>query len=125
VDHALYHDFLGQHRHGTAFSQYLTIRKRFFVDVLGWDIPHNDTVEMDQYDNPCSHNALPIQGSSAIGGARIMPTTAAWGQHKYMIRDAFLGRIEIPRSVVPEEIATQTVWDCTRVVISEEITRQG
>jgi acyl homoserine lactone synthase len=42
-----------------------------------------------------------------------------------MIRDAFLGRIEIPRSVVPEEIATQTVWECTRVVISEEITRQG
>jgi acyl homoserine lactone synthase len=118
-------DFLGQHWHGTAFSQYLTIRKRFFVDVLGWDIPHNDTVEMDQYDNPCAHYALAIQGSSVIGGARIMPTTAEWGQHKYMIRDTFLGRIKIPPSVVPEEIATQTVWECTRVVISEEITRQA
>ena len=48
-------DFLGQHRHGTAYLQYLQLRKRFFVDVLGWDIPHDDDIEMDQYDNPCAH----------------------------------------------------------------------
>jgi len=40
-------DFLGQHRHGSAFHEYLRLRKTFFVDGLDWDIPHNDDVEMD------------------------------------------------------------------------------
>lgn len=48
-------DFLGQHRHGSAYLQYLRLRKRFFVDQLNWDIPHNDEVEIDQYDNPCAY----------------------------------------------------------------------
>ena len=50
--HYITFDFLGQHRHGSAFHEYLRLRKGFFVDDLGWDIPHNDDVEMDQYDNP-------------------------------------------------------------------------
>lgn len=54
-----------------------------------------------------------------------MPTTAAWGPNSYMLRDAFLGRIEIPPSVVPEEIATESVWECTRLVLSDEISTQA
>jgi N-acyl-L-homoserine lactone synthetase len=46
------------HRHGSAFYDFLALRKRFFVDTLGWDIPHDDTVEMDQYDNPLAHYSL-------------------------------------------------------------------
>ena len=92
--------FLGQHRHGTAFHQYLRLRKWYFVDVLGWDIPHDDDVEMDQYDNPCAHYVLVLRGSTVVGGARMMPTTASWGQHSYMLRDALLGRIDIPPQVV-------------------------
>ena len=118
-------DFLGQHRHGTAFLQYLQIRKRLFVDRLGWDVPHDDDFEMDQYDNPSAHYALALQGCCVVGGARVMPTTAAWGPHSYMLRDAFLGRINIPPSVVPEEIATESVWECTRLVLSDEISTQA
>ena len=33
------------HRHGTAFFEFLALRKQFFVDQLGWDIPHDDDVE--------------------------------------------------------------------------------
>ena len=80
-------DFLGQHRHGTALHQYLRLRKRFFVDDLGWDMSHNDDVEMDQYDNPCAHYVLVIRGSTVVGGARLVPTTASWGRHRYMLRD--------------------------------------
>jgi acyl homoserine lactone synthase len=114
-------DFLGQHRHGTAFHQYLRIRKGFFVDVLGWDIPHNGDVEMDQYDNPCAHYALVMRGSTVVGGARVMPTTASWGRHSYMLRDALRGQIDIPPSVVSEEIATDEVWECTRLVVSDDV----
>jgi N-acyl-L-homoserine lactone synthetase len=118
-------DFLGQHRHDTAFRQYLRLRKRFFVDLLGWDIPHDDDVEMDQYDNPCAHYALVLRGGTVVGGARLMPTTAAWGRHSYMLRDARLGAIAIPAHVVPEEIVSPEVWECTRLVVSDDLVSQA
>ena len=123
--HYVTFDFLGQHRHGTAFHQYLRLRKWYFVDVLGWDIPHNDDVEMDQYDNPCAHYVLVLRGSTVVGGARMMPTTASWGQHSYMLRDALLGRIDIPPQVVSEEIVSREVWECTRLVVSDDLDTQA
>ena len=114
-------DFLGQHRHGTAFHQYLKLRKGFFVDQLGWDIPHNDDVEMDQYDNPCAHYSLVLRGSKVVGGARTMPTTASWGRHTYMLRDAMEGTFGIPTSAIPAEIANREVWECTRLVIAASL----
>jgi N-acyl-L-homoserine lactone synthetase len=118
-------DFLGQYRHGSAYLQYLRLRKRFFVDQLNWDIPHNDEVEIDQYDNPCAHYTLVFQGSKVVGGARVMPTTSTWGKHRYMLRDALKGEFTIPPSVVSEEIVTQEVWECTRLVVSDELTTQA
>ena len=67
--HNITFDFLGQHRHGSAFHEYLRLRKSFFVDALGWDIPHNDDVEMDQYDNPCAHYSLVLRRGKVVGGA--------------------------------------------------------
>lgn len=119
-------DFLGQHRHGAAFHEYLRLRKTFFVDELDWDIPHDDEVEMDQYDNPCAHYSLVLQFGRVVGGARVMPTTSAWGKHTYMLRDALRGSIEtIPRTAMPSDIATREVWECTRLVISDSITHPG
>ena len=93
------------HRHGTAFYDYLRLRKHFFVDTLGWDIPHNDSVEMDQYDNPLAHYSLVMRDGMVIGGARAMPTTSSWGQYTYMLRDAVAGKlIDIPAQVLSEEI---------------------
>lgn len=117
--------FLGQHRHDTAFHQYLRLRKRYFVDVLGWDIPHDADVEMDQYDNPCAHYALVLRDSTVVGGARMMPTTASWGRYSYMLRDALLGVIDIPPHVVSEEIVSREVWECTRLVLSADLGTQA
>jgi N-acyl-L-homoserine lactone synthetase len=110
------------HHYGTAFYDYLGLRKRFFVDQLGWDIPHDDRVEMDQYDNPLAHYSLVIREGQVIGGARAMPTTAVWGQHTYMLGDAWAGKLaDIPQSVMPGEIVTPRMWECTRLVISDEV----
>lgn len=114
-------DFLSQNQHGSAFRQYLRIRKGFFVDELDWDIPHNKEVEMDQYDNPCAHYTLVLQDSTVVGGVRIMPTTSEWGHHSYMLRDALLGRIGIPAAAISEEIVTEGVWECTRLVVSDTL----
>jgi acyl homoserine lactone synthase len=111
------------HQHGTAFFDFLALRKRFFVDTLGWDIPHNDTVEMDQYDNPLAHYSLVLRNGVVIGGARTMATTSAWGQHTYMLRDAVAGKLaDIPDEVLDREIETPRVWECTRLVVSDAVT---
>ena len=110
------------HEHGTAFFDYLKLRKHFFVDTLGWDIPHNENYEMDQYDNPLAFYSLVLRDGQVIGGARTMPTTSVWGKHTYMLRDAVAGRLaDIPQEVLEREIESANVWECTRLVMSESV----
>lgn len=110
------------HEYGSAFYEFLGLRKRFFVDQLGWKIPHDDEVEMDQYDNPKAYYSLVLKEGRVIGGARAMATTAQWGSHTYMLRDAVAGKlIGIPETILPSATVTPKVWECTRVVISDEV----
>ena len=110
------------HKYGTAFFEFLALRKKFFVDQLGWDIPHDDDVEMDQYDNPKAYYSLVLKDGKVVGGMRAMATTAQWGSHTYMLRDAVDGKlIGIPADIIPHAEATPNVWEATRVVISDEL----
>ncbi len=110
------------HRHGSAFYDYLGLCKRFFVGQLGWNIPHDDDVEMDQYDNPRAHYSVVIRDGEVIGGARAMSTTATWGGHTYMLRDAVAGKlVDIPADIMAVEVASNAVWECTRLVISDNL----
>lgn len=119
-------DLSDLHEHGSAFYEYLALRKHFFVDTLGWNIPHNDRVEMDQYDNPLAHYSLVLKDGKVVGGARAMPTTSAWGTHTYMLRDAVAGKLaDIPEGVMQSEIETPNVWECTRLVISDDLRGQA
>lgn len=114
------------HRHGAAFYDFLALRKRFFVDTLGWDIPHDDSVEMDQYDNPLAQYSIVLRDGEVVGGARAMATTAAWGRHTYMLRDAFAGKlIDIPPEIMPRDVSDPCVWECTRLVISDDVRTQA
>ena len=118
-------DFSDFHRHGRAFYGFLELRKKIFVDHLKWDVPHNDAVEMDQYDTPVANYSLVMRDGVVIGGARAMATTSVWGEHTYMLRDAFSGKLpHIPRHVMSVDIASPLVWECTRLVISDDITSQ-
>ena len=110
------------HLHGSAFYDFLHLRKQFFVDALGWDIPHDDQVEMDQYDNPLAHYSVVLRDGRVVGGARTMATTACWGAHTYMLRDALRGCLaDIPAAVMSEEVVSAEVWECTRLVVSDEL----
>lgn len=111
------------HTYGSAFYEFLGLRKRFFVDQLGWDVPHDDDVEMDQYDNPKAYYSLVLKDGKVVGGMRAMATTAQWGAHTYMLRDAVAGKlIGIPADIIPDAAVTPNVWEATRVVISDELT---
>ena len=110
------------HQFGTAFYEFLALRKEFFVDQLGWDIPHDDNVEMDQYDNPNAYYSLALRDGKVVAGARAMSTTAQWGSHTYMLGDAVAGKIiGIPADIIPDAMAAPNVWECTRLVISESV----
>ncbi|WP_415183262.1 acyl-homoserine-lactone synthase [Phaeovulum sp.] len=123
--HNITFDFSDLHLHGAAFYDFLALRKQIFVDQLGWDVPHNGTVEMDQYDTPVAHYSVVIHNGRVVGGARAMPTTALWGPHSYMLRDAHLGKLDhIPPEILPRDIATPEVWECTRLVISDSLKAQ-
>ena len=113
------------HMHGTAFFEFLALRKQFFVDQLGWDIPHDDDVEMDQYDNPKAYYSLVLKDGKVVGGMRAIATTAQWGSHTYMLRDAVDGKlIGIPADIIPHAEVTPNVWEATRVVISDQLATQ-
>lgn len=110
------------HQHGTAFFDYLRLRKQFFVDELKWDIPHNNELEMDQYDNPTAFYSLVLKNGKVVGGARVMPTTAKWGSHTYMLKDAIDGKLDdIPSHIMDGNIVSDHVWECTRLVMSNEL----
>ncbi|MBC7738938.1 MAG: GNAT family N-acetyltransferase [Candidatus Saccharibacteria bacterium] len=118
-------DFSDFHQHGHAFYEFLQLRKKVFVDAMKWDVPHNDAVEMDQYDTPVAHYSLVLRDGVVVGGARTMATTAVWGEHTYMLRDAWSGKLpHIPRHVMSVEIASPEVWECTRLVISDSLVSQ-
>lgn len=110
-------------RHGDAFVQFMHLRKQFFVDALHWDVPNDGQLEMDQYDNPTAVYSLVLQGNRLIGGARMTPTDATWGPHSYMLRDAQLGLLPgIPANLLPNEIRSGAVWECTRLVLDDNVT---
>jgi len=110
------------HMFGSSFYDFLKLRKSFFVDELGWNIPHDDDVEMDQYDNPQAWYSLVLRDGEVVGGARAMATTANWGSHTYMLRDAVKGKlIDIPPSVLGRDIVEADMWECTRLVMSGDV----
>lgn len=112
------------HDHAASFYDYLALRKRFFVDTLGWAIPHDEAVEMDQYDNPKARYVLVIgDEGEVLAGARALPTSARWGDVSYMLRDAQAGRIGgIPADLLGDRVLSDTMYECTRLVISPELT---
>src|SRR6056297_3455861 len=124
--HNITFDFSTFHQHGRAYYDFLGLRKRFCVDTLGWDIPHDDRVEMDQYDTPLAQYSVVVRRGEVIGGARTMATTARWGPHGYMLGDAFEGKLEgIPADVMPEAPCSPQIWECTRLVMSDAVTTQA
>ncbi len=52
----------------------LADRKRVFVDLLGWDVPHDDRIERDEFDHDDSEYLIFAQGSDHIASLRLLRT---------------------------------------------------
>lgn len=115
-----------------AFSE---LRKATFIDSLGWDLHDIQGQEFDQYD--CSWAVYVIVEESetgkVVGGARLLRTDQESyisqldeEPSSYMIRDAFLGRLEgLPSSVTfqppPQD---PLVWELTRLVATPDVVKE-
>lgn len=118
-------DLSTAHHHGEVFWDFLRLRKRYFVDQLNWDIPHDDLVEMDQYDTPQAYYSVVTQNGKVVGGARCMPTTARWGTAGYMLGDARAGLLPgIPETIVPAGYEGPGIMEATRLVIEDHLNAQ-
>ena len=110
------------HVHGSAYYEFLRLRKRFFVDNLEWDIPTDGIVEMDQYDTPLAHYSLVESGGKIVGGARCQPTEVEWGGYTCMIKDAARGLLDdIPADLYSPTMSGPTIWEGTRLVVSDDL----
>lgn len=120
--HFVTFDFTNFHNFGSTFYDYLCLRKKYFVDELNWDICHDDHVEMDQYDNPTAHYSVVIKDGRVVGGSRTAPTSAKWGDTTYMLKDVASGKLpKIPAQIYSDQHDTNRVWECTRLVVSDDL----
>ncbi len=116
-------NFCNLHQHGSAFFEFLALRKRFFVDTLAWNIPHDDRVEMDQYDNPTALYSLALSKGRVVAGARLMRFDDRWGQHGCMLSDAARGQLpDIPAEALPADRSFSSASECTRLVLCDSLT---
>ncbi len=107
--------------------QFFQLRKKVFVDGMGWDLPTNDLGEVDQYDRQNAYYVISERCGVFVGGMRLIPTTNAFldaqgKRHTYMIKDSYEGRLQnMPRDLVTvEPPVDKSVWEVTRVVTAKE-----
>lgn len=111
------------HMHGSAFHDFLKLRKTFFVDGLQWEIPNDGIVEMDQYDTPIAHYSVVLRNGRVVGGARCQRTDLSWGDATCMMKDAVRGLMPgIPADLFDPATCCADLWEGTRLVIADELT---
>lgn len=105
-------------------SDFLSLRKRVFVDSLRWSLVHENDLEFEQYDNfSRTTYVLAHRDSTVIGGARLLRTDTTMSgigkvRYSYMIRDACLGHLpNMPTELCDQEAPVSSdVWELTRLV---------
>ena len=106
-------------------TSYLTLRKSVFVDRMNWGLDVDSDLEYEEYDaGPFAHYVIAHQQDKAIAGARLIQcnTERGTGEYvrSYMIRDAALGRIQLPKELwmQSEPPTDEKSWELTRFVSS-------
>lgn len=101
-------------------TEFMRLRKRIFIEQMGWKLIEADGLEFEQYDGFSSTYVIATQGDKVVGGARLLATTHVLGyprpQYSYMIRDGYLGILEgLPIELYEEPPVTESCWELTRM----------
>ena len=111
--------------------EYYRIRRDIFIGQRGWALSGKDDIEFEQYDSVLPvHYIIGHEGPNVLGGARLVrcdtKTTDRNVEYSYMIRDAYLGRIDLPKDITfysPPE--GPDCWEITRLVVRESAKNAG
>lgn len=101
--------------------EFLSLRKRIFVDNMGWDVPHEEGREAEQYDHKFSTYIIAngSRHSGVVGGARLLNTGRPnpINEYSYMIRDAYLRRLPgLPHTICSEAPPVRNdIWEMSRL----------
>ena len=105
-----------------AYS-YLELRREIFVQKMAWSLQTRDGIEFEEYDaGPFAHYVVAHSGDEAIAGARLVNCSTEYGigedARSYMIRDAALGRIDLPKELWTDGLppTDKASWELTRFV---------
>ena len=112
--------FTDLHHHGDSFTSYLALRKRLFVDQLGWSLAHDGIHEMDQYDHPHAAYSIVTRNGKAVAGGRALSCSADWMGWTYMLNDAHQEKLNfIPGNLMEHYPTDRGTWECTRLVVDD------
>lgn len=111
--------------------EFFNMRRRVFVEQMQWNLMGHEEMEFEQYDNlGRTWYVLSIEDGKVTGGARLLRCDTSFGsgnrQYSYMIRDAYLGLIDLPRSLCtePPPVDPQS-WELTRFVVDKAHPKAG
>lgn len=102
-------------------NQSLAGRRRVFIEQKGWALNTWQDIEYDQYDVfGAATYVIVHDAGKIIAGARLLRCDNRIGQgahvYSYMIRDAYLGLIDLPQGLCHSEPPTDRAsWEMTRV----------
>lgn len=104
-------------------NSYLQLRQKVFIEQMAWSLQNKDGYEFEDYDSgPFAHYVVAHNGDEAIAGARLVNCSTEYqidfGMRSYMIRDAVLGRIDLPKEMwnEGEPPVDDKSWELTRFV---------
>ncbi len=102
--------------------KYQELRRQVFILEKNWDLQQAEDREFEQYDGLLTaHYVIAHKEGKVIAGARLLRCDNRVGSvrygYTYMIRDAWLGRIDLPREMCWKEPQTgKESWELTRLV---------
>ena len=104
---------------------FLKLRREVFINKMKWQLIDDKGIEFEQYDvvNIATY-MIAHRGEEVIAGARLLRCDSVIGappnDYSYMIRDAYYGRISLPRNIASAPPPTDDKsWELTRLVSSD------
>lgn len=102
--------------------KFLRLRTHVFVERMKWDLLVDKEIEFEQYDTATVATYIIVHRDDyVLGGARLIRCDTRIGNEEhgytYMIRDAYRGRIPLPREICSSPPPTDPhSWELTRLI---------
>lgn len=108
--------------HWNLVYDFLRMRRQVFIENMKWQLMDSQGIEFEQYDIVgVASYVIAHDRDEVLAGARIIRCDTVVGsppnEYSYMIKDAFDGKIDLPRELCDEEPPNDKYsWELTRLV---------